>query len=267
MSMLAVLGNISRDSAMYPDRRHFHMLGGAALHVALAASQVGVNAAPVSVIGTDLAWIHDDPRLTGVDLTQVRLASGASCTFDFIYDYAGTLIRADSAFGVARLLTRHCLAAVGRHVRYHVCCRRPLNVRAVLDRLTRHQLPFSADFHLASAGNLIREAAPFLPHATAVFVNTSEFAMLEKLTDPSRLAAVIVSDGPATATLLRCGQITATAEPPPTEATEVTGAGDALAGTFLACIIGGASDDSALESAVTAASRSVQEPRLIITMR
>jgi sugar/nucleoside kinase (ribokinase family) len=232
MSTLAVLGNISRDSAIYPDGRIFQLLGGAALHVALAASQAGMNAAPVSVIGTDLAWIRDDPRLTGVDLTQVKLAQGASCTFDLVYDDAGTLIRADSAFGVARLLTRHCLAAIGRHARYHVCCRRPLNVRAVLDRLTRNRLPFSADFHLASAGNLIRVAAPFLPRATAVFVNSAEFTILDALTDLSRLAAVIVSDGPRKAMPLRRGQIIATAVPPATAATEVTGAGDALAGHF-----------------------------------
>ena len=56
MELLSVIGNISRDLIVYPGTRT-EMLGGAALHIALAASRAGLRAAPVAVLGTDLGWI------------------------------------------------------------------------------------------------------------------------------------------------------------------------------------------------------------------
>ena len=76
MTVLSVIGNISRDLAIYPGDRRYELLGGAALHVARAASQAGLACAPVSVIGRDLAWIRADPRLARLDLTHVKVALG-----------------------------------------------------------------------------------------------------------------------------------------------------------------------------------------------
>jgi hypothetical protein len=113
-----------------------------------------------------------------------------------------------------------------------VCCRRPLDVPAVLGRLAELGIPFSVDFHLASASVLMPAASPALPRARAVFVNAAEFAVLAQVTDPGSLPAVIVSDGPAPAIVLRHGrQVAATAQairallgterepPPPARAT------------------------------------------------
>lgn len=264
MSLLAVLGNISRDSAIYPGGRRFELLGGAALHVARAASRAGLAAAPVSVIGTDLGWIRSDPRLTGLDLSAVKVIPGSSCAFTLTYAAAGTLAGIECSFGVAESLTSHCLASIGRHGQYHVCCRRPLDVRPVLACLARTGLMFSIDFHLASAGELIADSAQLLTDATLIFVNTAEFAILASLIDPASLAAVVVSDGPNEVTLLRHGRITAAIQPSDTRAVEVTGAGDALAGTFLAGRARGLGDVDALRAAVAAAARSIQSPGLAI---
>ena len=94
MSELAVLGNISRDLAIYPDGRQFELIGGAALHVAQAASRAGLAAAPVSVIGADLGWIRGDPRLARLDLTSVKVVPGPSCAFTLTY--TGTSTRRQS---------------------------------------------------------------------------------------------------------------------------------------------------------------------------
>jgi sugar/nucleoside kinase (ribokinase family) len=264
VSTLTVLGNISRDQAIYPDGRRFSLLGGAALHVARAACRAGVACGLVSVIGTDLDWIRSDPRLAGLDLSHVATREESSCAFILTYTAAGTLASIGCSFGATESLTSHCLTAIGHHGHYHVCCRRPLDVAAVLGRLTRDGLAFSADFHLASAGELIRVALPFLPLASAVFVNTAEFTILAALIDPARLAAVVISDGPREARLMRHGRITAAIQPPDAPLVEATGAGDSLAGTFLAAQAAGLGDHAALRSAVLAATQAIQAPGLII---
>lgn len=265
MSVLAVLGNISRDQAIYPGGRRFGLLGGAALHVARAACRAGMSCALVSVIGADLDWIRGDPRLAGLDLSHVATREEPSCAFTLTYAATGTLASIDCLFGAAESLTSHCLTAIGHHGQYHVCCRRPLDAATVLGRLARDGLAFSADFHLASAGELIRAALPFLSVASAVFVNTAEFATLAALIDPARLAAVVVSDGPREARLMRHGRITAAIQPPGARVAEATGAGDCLAGTFLAARAAGLGDHAALRSAVLAATQAIQVPGLIIS--
>lgn len=264
MSVLAVLGNISRDVAVYPGGRRFEILGGAALHLARAATQAGLASAPVSVIGGDLGWIRADPRLAKIDLSRVKVADGQSCTFTLTYIRGGELASTDCSFGVAESLTAHCLATVGHHRWYHVCCRRPLGVHAVLSHLARAGLTFSTDFHLASAGKLIDEALTFLPHARVTFVNAAEFTTLATLTNPARLPACVISNGPREVTIIRHGTTTAVIRPPTVSPVEVTGAGDTLAGTFLAGMACGLSDGDALQAAVDSAAQWIQSPGLVI---
>jgi sugar/nucleoside kinase (ribokinase family) len=145
-----------------------------------------------------------------------------------------------------------------------VCCRRPLDVPAALGRLAELGIPFSVDFHLASASVLVPAASPALLYAWAVFVNAAEFAILAQVTDPGRLQTVVISDGPAPAIVLRHGRQVASATPPPTTVTEVTGAGDTLTGTFLAASARGLDCQAALAEAVTAASRAASERGLAI---
>ena len=211
--MLGVIGNISRDRAIYPGGRHVELLGGAALHVALAATRAGLRSAPVAVIGSDLGWIRDDARLTDMDLSCVEVTCGRSCSFRLAYDNSGRLTGTGSSFGVAAQLTRHALAVLGQHPSYHVCCRRPLDVPAVLGRLVRAGIPFSVDFHLASAAVTIPAADAAIAQASVVFVNAAEFAALARVTDPGRLKAVVISDGPRPVTMLRSGQVVASVLP------------------------------------------------------
>lgn len=260
MSTLGVIGNISRDLVNYPDGRRFTLLGGAALHVALAASRAGLPAAPISVIGDDLEPLLDDRRLVTLDLASVKVAPGGSCTFRLSYGQDGQLAEAESAFGVAVKLTEHAQSALGRYDRYHVCCRRPLDVALMLRHLTSNDCNFSADFYLASVVDLIPAVAALLPNARTVFVNAAEFTVLSKAIDPGCLPAIVISDGPRLVTLLRHGQVAATVQPPHALVTEVTGAGDALAGTFLAATAQGLADVEALQMAVSAATMAIRDP-------
>jgi sugar/nucleoside kinase (ribokinase family) len=263
--VLGVIGNISRDQAIYPGGRHVELLGGAALHVARSATRAGLRSAPVAVIGSDLDWIRDDVRLKDMDLSCVEVIRGRSCSFRLTYDECGQLAGTGSSFGVAEQVTRHALDVVGQHQRYHVCCRLPLDIPVVLSRLVSAEIPFSIDFHLASAAAAIPAADAAIGHATIVFVNTAEFAALGRVTDPGRLQAIVISDGPRPVKLFRSGRVVASVLPPAASVIEVTGAGDALAGTFLAACARGLSDQPALEAAVSAATEAISGPGLVIT--
>ncbi len=262
---LGVIGNISRDQAIYPDGRHYEFLGGAALHVALAAARAGLQAAPISVVGCDLADVMDDPRLALVGTNGIRVDQGRSCTFRMTYDQADNLRDISCDFGVSVHLTDHALSQLGRHEHYHVCCRRPLDVARVLNRVAELQLPFSLDFHIASAPSLMAHALGPLPEAQLVFANVAEFDVLQRLIAPRRLQAVVVTDGPREVRLLRRGEPVARVTPQATKAREVTNAGDVLAGCFLARHASGLDDATALGRAVSAATVSIRDaPALLV---
>lgn len=265
MRTLGVIGNISRDVVSYPDGRRFALLGGAALHVALAASQAGLVAAPVAVIGDDLAPLMHDRRLATLELTSLKVVPEKSCTFHLSYDQDGQIAVAECDFGAAAQLTEHALSVLRFHDRYHVCCRRPLDVTLILNRLVSNSHQFSVDFYLTSTEDLIPAAATVLPNASTVFVNIAEFHVLAAAIDPARLPAIVVSDGPRPVTLLRHGQVVTAVHPPRATAAEVTGAGDTLAGTFLAATERGLGDTDALQAAVRAATMAIRNPGISVT--
>jgi len=264
MARLAVIGNISIDHRVYIDGRRGAALGGAALHIALAATRAGLAARPVSLIGTDLAGLNAHPQLARLDLTGVATTTGASASFTLTYDADGNVTRTDADYGAATGLTSHAL----RHLAnqhddaYHVCCRHPLEVARVLHALPSRR--FSLDFTLPSAPMNIAAATPYLPQAGAVFVNSAEYEVLAGLFPVASLAVIVVSDGPRPTRLLRRGRLVTTTTPPTTAAVELAGAGDTLTGTFLASRAAGLDEASALREAVAAASSHTTGPALTL---
>ncbi|MFI9230895.1 PfkB family carbohydrate kinase [Streptomyces rimosus] len=255
MQRISVIGNISRDHIRYPDGHSGHYLGGAALHIALAAARAGAHAAPVAVIGDDLALLTREPDLACLDWSALRHATGNSAAFAMVYDTHAAVRCTSATYGVSHQLTAHALGHLARHPGdfYHLCCRRPLHVPALLSRLATAGARFSADFFLPSARPLLAAAAPWLPAADWIFVNAAEYRLLARTVDPAVLSGVVVTDGPRPARLLHHARPVAEACPPTTTAVELTGAGDTLTGTFLARRLAGASPAAALEAAVTAA--------------
>jgi sugar/nucleoside kinase (ribokinase family) len=256
MTALGVVGNISRDTAEHPHRQH-HLLGGAALYIALAAARTGVTAAPIAVIGHDLAETLRDPQLTLLDLTDIAVVDQPTCQFHLSYDQHGTLLAVDAAYGAAQQLTAHALQRRRDFAHVHVCCRRPLDLPPVLAALVDRRQPFSVDFITASAEEMIEAAAPFLRHARIVFTDINEYALLTRAVAAEELRAVTVTDGPRPAVLYRHGQPAARTPIPQTEAVEVTGAGDTFTGTFLAATLHGAPDTVALSRAAHVATTRV----------
>jgi sugar/nucleoside kinase (ribokinase family) len=257
VNALGVIGNVSVDITRHPDGRRFELLGGAALHLALAAAQAGLSVSPVAVIGDDLADIHGDRRLEGVNLQWVLTVPGRSCRFNLAYADGGRLASVSCDYGVAEMLTEHAMAVIaeGRPDHWHVACRRPLDTSRILPCLAAARSLFSVDFHLASAEEQIAAAAAVLAQAAVVFLNADEHRVLLRNVNPETLAAVVVSDGPREVILWHYGNPVAAVVPPQISVTEATGAGDTLAGTFLALTAQGMSDVDALTAAVNAASR------------
>ncbi|MBE1584569.1 PfkB family carbohydrate kinase [Nonomuraea angiospora] len=259
-----MIGNISIDTTRYPDGRTYALIGGAALHVALAAARAGTPARPVAVIGADLTRLHARPWPKKLDLSHVTTAAGASCRFDITYSTDGQVVGLTAAYGCATALTAHVLDVLDGSAcdHWHICCRRPLDVRPVLEQLVMAGHPFSLDFHLASAAEQIHAATNALPHAVAVFVNAAEYRILDDLVAVNELATVVVSDGSGAVVLLRHGRAIDTELPQGGPVTEVTGAGDTLAGAYLADILQGSTEQEALASAVTAATHQARDPGL-----
>lgn len=260
MQTFGIVGNISRDRTIYSDGRQFDFIGGAAFHIALAATKAGSRPAPISVIGTDMSWLIHDSRVAQLDLSHVRIVAGPSCAFEITYDHELKVRGITSHYGVSCNLTAHALAILGLHGHYHVCCRRPLQVRPVLDLLINQSLSFSIDFFVTSARRMMVDALPALTVASLIFVNMQEFELLASLVDPALIQGVVVFDGPRAVRLLRYGRLVAEAVPNLTSPIEITGAGDVLTGHFLAGSLE-ADDESNLQRAVQAASTWIEDER------
>jgi len=261
---LAVIGNISRDVSAYPDGRRHANLGGAALHIALAAARAGLDAAPVSVIGNDLSWIFASRRLQAITLESVAVVNGASCAFHLTYDERGDLVDVTASYAAAEHLTGHVLRVLDKYQRFHVCCRRPLDAARVLPAIIERGAPFTVDFMTSSAADYLPAVAHLLSRAAMVLTSDAEHQLLTAALDPGTLPAVTVTRGAGTTTLYRYGQPSATAQPPPIVAVDLTGAGDTFTGRLLAALAAGAADQDALSAAVAAASKKVAFPQHVL---
>ncbi|MFH9071334.1 carbohydrate kinase family protein [Streptomyces alboflavus] len=264
MNSLSVIGNISRDRTRYPDDRGGEQLGGAALLVSLAAARAGTAAAPVAVVGRDLQDLPGAVIVDGLDWSALHVSEDSSTAFTLDYDAHGQLLAVDAQYGAPRAGTSHALDRIANHPGhvYHLCCRRPLDVAALLHALDSCSAQFSLDFFLTSAEQMMREAAPWLTKATTVFVNAAEHRLLAQVAAIADLAEVVVTDGPRPVRVYRWGRPAAEVYPPDPVYGEVTGAGDTLAGTYLAYRAQGATPEIALPAAAAAAAAHISAPPL-----
>ncbi|MGH3881896.1 MAG: carbohydrate kinase family protein [Pseudonocardiaceae bacterium] len=256
MSQLGVVGNISIDRSRWGGLLGPASIGGAALYVALAAARAGLASRPLSVVGCDLEAVRHRSLLGVLDLSGVKSVPGRSAIFTLNYDADGILVGVETSYGASTQLTAHAIEQIRtrRDRFYHVCCRRPLDVTRVLDALVQARMQFSLDFFAPSAAESIAAATSALPMAHMVFVNAAEYALLTDAIPVRALRGILVTDGPHPAQLVRSGRCITQAIPPHVTTVDVTGAGDTVAGTFLAARAAGLNDTAALEQAVRAAS-------------
>jgi sugar/nucleoside kinase (ribokinase family) len=267
MRRTIVIGNISRDHIHRPDHPSVRQLGGAALHLAVAAARAGLPVAPAAAVGDDLARLPEDPRLPTLDWTLLHRAPEPSTAFTIHYDEAGTIMAVDTAYGAAEHLTAHALRLIERcpQAAFHISCRRPLAVGDILPALAARGCSFSLDFHLPSAPQLIPAAEPWLRQATAIFVNAEEHALLTQAAGPAPCPEVVVTDGPHPARVLLNGRALPPVIPPAVPIIrQITGAGDTVVGTYLAHRARHVPPVAALARAVQAAGRHIAQPPLTL---
>ncbi|MGW8375424.1 carbohydrate kinase family protein [Streptomyces sp. ODS28] len=266
----AVIGNISRDHIHRPGQLPGRQLGGAALHLSIAAVRAGHRAAPVAALGPDLSHLPTDPRLFGLDWSLVHSGTRASTTFTIRYDEHGTIRSVDADYAIGAELTEHALKIINQRLpdAFHISCRKPLDVPAILQALTAQGRTFSLDFHLPSAPQMIPAAAAWLHHAVAIFANAEEHRILSATLPERTCREVIVSDGPRAARVLLHGHLHHLVTPPTVRLRQLTGAGDTLAGTYLALRARGQTPAISLDQAVRAATRyTTQRPLPLPTPR
>ncbi|WP_340375962.1 carbohydrate kinase family protein [Streptomyces sp. SS7] len=259
MQRTIVIGNISLDHIHRPGHRPVHQLGGAALHLAAAAARAGLTAAPAAAVGDDLSTLADDTRLPSLDWSLLHHAREPSAVFTIRYDETETVTAVATDYGAAGHLTAHALHVIDRHPRavFHVSCRHPLDVPTVLAALTAQGCAFSLDFHLPSAPQVIPAATPWLHHATTIFVNAQEYALLSHHTGrPSPCPETVITDGPRPARVLAHRDAPRPVAPAAVPTVrQITGAGDTLAGAYLAHRARHLPPAAALDLAVQAATR------------
>lgn len=133
----------------------------------------------------------------------------------------------------------------------------------IVDRCRERRIPWSIDLEPATFADRVEELAPVLEGAAVVFCNGRAAAKLGA--DPaSRLqalgvAAIVFTQG-ADGAMWRAGAFSRSIAAPRMNVVDTTGAGDCLAGWFIAETLRGAEPPAALAAAVAAATLSCGAP-------
>ncbi|MBV9059151.1 MAG: ribokinase [Pseudonocardiales bacterium] len=224
--------------------------GGKGANQALAVRRLGLAVRLVAAVGTDpeadralellrqesvdldrLQWVNEATGLAliAVDTagdTTITVVPGANATLEIS---AADVASADAVLTVLEV-PDHAVTAAARH----------------------------------ATGLFVLNAAPARPvpdevlqRADLVVVNRAEYAALPGL---HAAPAVAVTDGPRGAVLLRNGRQTAAATPPPVQAVDGTGAGDAFLAAAVAGLLQGLADTDLLIRACAAGALAATRP-------
>jgi ribokinase len=233
--------------------------GGVVTNAAVAARLAGAAVRLLACTGDDLASRTVPPLLDaqGVDIDLAN-RPGALCRAVIVVDRGGEK-RLLLHPGVSMYPTLEQVRQVSlTGVRWlHTAIYEREAAGILIDRCREAGVPFSIDLEPVTFGDGIEALAGHIAGAAAVFCNTRAAGCL----DPDaagRLrglgaASVVMTQGPSGATWQGDGR-TASVTAPPIVATDTTGAGDCLAGWFVAETLAGAAPAEALRAAVAAAS-------------
>lgn len=255
---LVLIGHVGRATNETP-RGTRVSLGGSGYAAAFAASlilpgRVGL----VAQVGPDLAG-HGLPRLR-VDRAGLAVLPGGSAAFHITEHGDGTR-SFSSRLGVAagpRFGTFPAAYFQARHV--HLGTMPPAQQIAWLTYLRDHGLraPVSVDtfeHFVTTEPAASREACDL---ADLIFINEAEYAGLYRDSESPK-APTILKHGPRGADFISDGMTHFASATPAAHVVDGTGAGEILAGVFLALRAGGLTESRALDFAVRAATSSVTE--------
>jgi ribokinase len=261
VTRLAVVGSINLDLVGRAERLprtgetvtgavFSRLPGGKGANQAVAAARLGAEVTMVGCVGTDgfageaLAMLRE----AGVELSRVKHAAGPTGVALILVDAAGdNQIMVAPGANLSLEPTDVVLPEVDA-----VLCQQ--EIPAVTVRRAAQLAP--GRFFLNAA-----PARPEAPEADLTIVNQYEFDAL-----PARRGLVCVTHGANGAVLLKDGEEVARAVPPPVEAVDGTGAGDAFVACLVISLLEGRSHEEALRrgcvAGALAASRYGAQPSL-----
>jgi sugar/nucleoside kinase (ribokinase family) len=252
---LVIYGHAAFDVSVVSGKT-IRTLGGAAYYAAVGAAKVIRRVGVVTVIGADFPV--EELRLLEIDLLGVAAREGSSAVFYQEYDSEGTVRRFESHLNVCEDLSPQLIPTSYLEAQiFFVATAPPGQQASVLDGLKRAcfrglvaidtALPYIAEFQ-----GLLRH---FAGQIRIALVNGEEYRALDWV--PPDTVTLVVKHGPRGANLRLAGVWVEVPAPRVETVRNTTGAGDILAGAFLAGVASGDDPRTALVKGVDLATKSV----------
>jgi ribokinase len=235
--------------------------GGVVANASVAAARAGARVRLLTRVGDDPAGrlAVESVRAAGVSVDAGH-ADGGTCRVVVLIEPHGEkrllLYPGASMYPSSEQVAGQSLAGVGW---IHTAVYDPRAAIALIERSRAAGIPWSVDLEPVTIPDGIEAIAGFVDGAEAVFVNGRAAARLGDA--PGRLfalgaRAIVLTRGPEGATLVCPDGRCLTAPAPPVTVVDTTGAGDCLAGWFVAGRLAGLDDEATLRRAVIAATLS-----------
>lgn len=252
---LMIYGHIGFDTCV-TNSEEVTVPGGAAYYAAIAAAQVSRSVGIVTVIGRDFPLAR--LRSLQIDTRGVVLRDGRSATFYQKYGDEGQVVKFHYRLNVCQELAPVLIPAdYIEALVFFIATAPPFQQREALEWMVHHKIkPLVAiDTTLAFTDQFQSLLKEYTNYIDVVFSNDEEYLRLR-----SALAdgiTVVVKRGAEGASLRENGFWTDVSAPSIDAVHSTTGAGDVLAGAFLAGIAAGDTFKGALTKGVELATKSV----------
>jgi sugar/nucleoside kinase (ribokinase family) len=253
---IVVIGHFGFESVQTPiaERRS---LGGSGYYTALGAALSGGLVSVISVVGND--YPLDTLRAIGIDVSHVSVVKGKSPHFDIEYmpTLADRKLELDLGVGggVLRIPDEFDFSNVGR---VHIATNLPQTQIELIERV-RVLAPgasISADCFDQFVIAYPKATCRVVEAADLIFANQVEYELIQRMCG-APVKAIVVKKGEQGA-VYRHGQESVAASAPLARVVDPTGAGDAFAGAYLARLVQGFDQPSALADACRMGSAAVQ---------
>jgi ribokinase len=224
--------------------------GGKGANQALALRRLGLPVQLVAAVGTDVdaGSALELLRAEGVGLDRLRRVAEPTGLALIAVDTAGdTTITVVPGANAALRVTAEDVASADA----------VLTVLEVPDHAVTTAAQHTRGLFVVNAAPARPMPAEVLQRADLVVVNKGEYAALPELRTAQ---ALVITDGPRGAVLLRNGRQVAAATPPPVDAVDGTGAGDAFIAAAVAGMLDGQPDAALLARACAAGALAATRP-------
>ena len=228
--------------------------GGSAYYSAVGAARFSEKIGIVAKIGSDF----DTALLTekGIDIEGVRVIDGGTTCRFVITQHPDNTREFSAQRGVAGVVETEIFPDTYLSAKFiHLPTQLPEHALTWLDVLASHS-HVSVDSFEEFVKEFPELTRQMFRKASLIFANETEFEIVRELGETSFDAPIVLKRGKDGASYIH-GKEMIMVPAPMTEPIDTTGAGDVLAGAFLALRAQGVSIETALEQAVKTASLSV----------